>query len=129
MNQQEAYAVLQKASGIEVGDTVKVLREARYLEMGWAGVWVDGMIRPGGTGTITGVHANSVNVRAEGINGWIYHYPFFVLEVVKKREKEIIIGGNVVSFSADGGRIEVGCITIYFDKVKKIYERMMRLQG
>ena len=43
MNEQEAYSTLQRASGIKVGDTVKVMRKAKTYEMGWTTNWAPEM--------------------------------------------------------------------------------------
>lgn len=43
MSIQDAYLVMQKASGIEVGNKVRVLRKASTEEMGWDNSWPDSM--------------------------------------------------------------------------------------
>jgi len=76
-----AYRVMQAASGIEVGDTVKVLRSFKSYEMGF------------------GYHCNNQKCKYVGheaivdevdygivIGDW--SFPFFCLELVSKAPKE-----------------------------------------
>lgn len=120
MTTTEAYNTLQKASGIEVGDTVRVLRKAQQNEMGWGTYWAKMMDKTiGETFVVTEVR--------DGVG--IYNlsnycaYPFFVLELVIKGIKKITVKLNS-EYSAivtkDG--IEVGCqkfpLTVIDDLVK-----------
>ena len=80
MSIEEAYQIMAKASGIQVGDTVKVLRKAYDNEMGWSEVWTDSMdMLVGNSFIVKEVTKNGIYVvnRTWGL-------PFFVLEVLKK---------------------------------------------
>ena len=78
MNEQEAYLVLHKASGIKVGDRVKVLRKAADYEMGWGNSWVASMDGIVGTEGIVTLDDDSYGFEIDHAKG----YPFFVLEKV-----------------------------------------------
>lgn len=82
MNTREAYIIMQEASGIEVGDTVKVLRVAKTHEMGWDNSWVSRMEPTIGEIFVVDCLCNG----GEGIHnrGNDADYPFFVLEIVEK---------------------------------------------
>jgi len=81
MTEQEKYIAGQKASGIKVGDTVRVTRKAGTCEDGWATFW------PPASDDIVG-HTRVVdevdNAGALGVHltneCW---FPYFVLEIVK----------------------------------------------
>ena len=79
MNEREAYLVLHKASGIKVGDRVKVLRKAADYEMGWDNPWDNDDMTPtiGEELTVNGDMSED-GFHMEGG----YNYPFFVLEKV-----------------------------------------------
>ena len=82
LNLHAHYVALQKASGIKVGDTVKVLRKANSHEMGWNNKWTVEMDEfVGMTFIVEDLRA------ADGIglmqgNCGPYNFPFFVLEKV-----------------------------------------------
>jgi len=101
MNVEEAYRVMQEASGIQVGDTVKVLRKAKDYEMGWYNIWSDFMV-VGQTHKVLGVCEDGVKLRSrdDRPSSQIYHYPFFVLEVVKKAHT-ITIDGKDIALSEE----------------------------
>ena len=107
MTTTEAYNTLQKASGIEVGDTVKILRKAQKNEMGWASYWDETMNKSiGKTFVVTEIRDE------KGIYNPSNYctYPFFVLELVRKGDKEITIKLNSeYSAIVSKGGIEVGC--------------------
>lgn len=75
MTEQEKYSQGQKASGIEVGDTVRVVRKNERGEGGWDVCWAGTISAVGQVDRITetGVH----------IKNGVY-YPYFVLEIIKK---------------------------------------------
>ena len=105
MNIEEAYQIMSKESGINIGDTVKVIRKASDYEMGWATTWdpyMDKMI--GNEYTIS-----------EIVNG-VYHlddlcwFPFFVLEKIKSAkpahdfkpfDKVLVRDGNDATWKVD----------------------------
>ena len=78
MDIEEAYQIMSKESGINIGDTVKVIRKASDYEMGWVTTWDPYMNEMIG---------NEYTV-SEIVNG-VYHlddlcwFPFFVLEKIK----------------------------------------------
>jgi len=81
MTEQEKYIADQKASGIEVGDTVRVVRKAESRSRGWTATWVCEMDENVGRkmkvrGLYESQEVNGINL---GLN-----YPYFVLEIVKK---------------------------------------------
>ena len=91
MNIKEAYEVMQKASGIEVGDKVRVLRKFKNYEMGFKCIY----------GSAAGVKIGSeLEVKKVGTEGIKLiggdQFPFFVLEIVEKHkdEKMITIDGK-----------------------------------
>lgn len=87
---QDAYLVMQEASGIKVGDTVRVLRKAADYEMGWGNKWVDDRMD-----NYIGRECRVTNVVGDrGIlleDKWAF--PFFVLE---KTNRFIEINGHKV---------------------------------
>ena len=91
MNTKEAYQILQDASGIEAGDTVKVLRRAKNYEMGWGNSWTSDMDALVGE-NLTVRHLDKRN----GIKalGCCYYIPFFVLELVSKKQRPTIKVGD-----------------------------------
>lgn len=88
-NLSEAYLAMQEASGIKVGDTVRVLRKAADFEMGWGQVWdspkMDDYI--GRECEVTSVDGRSGVI----IGGWCF--PFFVLEKIADAPRFITING------------------------------------
>lgn len=85
-----AYLTLHKASGIEVGDKVKVIRLPESLEMGWNKNIIDRNTRY--IGEIFVVKSDDKNGGFEfytdiSATGIIF-FPFFCLELVKKGKKE-----------------------------------------
>lgn len=83
---QDAYLALQEASGIKVGDTVRVLRKAGNEEMGWASEWPSSCMDKyvGETGVV-GECNDSCGFRVQFPDGEGWSFPFFVLEKVAPR--------------------------------------------
>ena len=80
MNIDEAYQIMSKESGINVGDTVKVIRKAQSYEMGWQTAWdpyMDEMI--GKEYTVSEVFDGVYHLSD------LYWFPFFVLEKIKSK--------------------------------------------
>ena len=95
MNVEEAYLVMHKASGIQVGDTVKVLRKAENYEMGWFNVWPI-EIEPN-----LGYFRVTQDDKECGFRlNHRWRVPFFVLEVIKKAHT-ITIDGKDISLSEE----------------------------
>jgi hypothetical protein len=91
MTLQDAYLAMQEASGIKVGDTVRVLRKAGDEEMGWASDWpspcMDKYI--GDTGVVKECDgSDGFLVQFPGGKGW--RFPFFVLEKIASAPKRFI---------------------------------------
>ena len=125
---KEAYLKMQEASGIKIGDTVKVLRKAKRNEMGWGTTWNSGAMDKfiGKELVVTGFGS-----RVE--NGFMlddeFVYPFFVLEKVKDREvREVKISSDYTAKINDNGGIKVGCQNLDFDKVEEIYEACKKIK-
>ena len=87
---KEIYIKYQKASGLKVGDTVRVLRKASPHENGWNNFWVDSM-----NSNIDRIDKIRSIDGAVGITleSGIFNYPFFVLEKVAPKPKpmEVLI--------------------------------------
>lgn len=100
---KDAYLALSKASGIKVGDTVKVLRKAKDDEMGWSNSWtidMDGSI--GKTFTVKR-DDDYAGFRLDN-SGWGQSFPFFVLEKVVPpvpRSKSFYVEGALVKMEYD----------------------------
>lgn len=97
---KEAYKIMQKASGIKVGDRVRLLRKVSGEgEMGWHEGWCGDMSdRVGKIGTVIDVRDHTIDVNIQASH---FTYPFFVLEVVEpaKEEKMITVAGKEYSES------------------------------
>lgn len=77
-----AYEINQLASGIEVGDTVKVLETSSDFARGWVNTWTEDMTeKVGKTFRVSGIYGDS------GVSDGMFCYPYFVLEIVKKADK------------------------------------------
>lgn len=81
MNINEAYRVMQEASGIKVGDKVKVLRKAKNSEMGWGNAWVEEMDKTIGRTFLVIEIEKQAGIQLD-LNLCL-DFPFFVLEVVE----------------------------------------------
>ena len=86
MDIDEAYMMMQKESGIVVGDTVKVMRSCVTYEMGWQNTWeweMDNAV--GMIGIVKSVAHDGIEVKFDDIDE-AWNYPFFVLQVIGKSE-------------------------------------------
>lgn len=79
MDMQEIYLEGQRNCGLEVGDSVKVLRQPKSREYGWRDV-APSKDYKGVIGVIT--HITKWGVCVDFKNGDDYNYPYFVLEKV-----------------------------------------------
>lgn len=127
MELTSAYVKLSKASGIKVGDTVKVLRKAGTREMGWSNLWDSNDGGPeisdsmdncvGKTFKVTAVAVGADGIVLEGTG---YCFPFFVLEKMPKpkpvvpKEKSIQVNGALIGLKLSSS----GCdrINIHIDE-------------
>lgn len=88
MNLRDAYNRMQDACGIEVGDTVQVLRTAKTNEMGWGQNWVTTMDkRVGECGVVRYPATSDLGVSVIFDDGIGAYFPFFVLKLVEKKKK------------------------------------------
>ena len=83
----QAYSDAQEQCGLEVGDKVRVLRRASTEELGWGVGWAEPMDRS--IGEVFEIHTmhqfdGRANTGVRLSNS--FNYPFFVLELVEKRE-------------------------------------------
>jgi hypothetical protein len=94
---QDAYLAMQEASGIKVGDTVRVLRKAEEGEMGWTDDWASSMDEcVGKTGIVEGFRGDGgIRVNFSDDKRWeAWNFPFFVLEkIAEAPERFITING------------------------------------
>ena len=83
---RKAHQTMQENCGINVGDTVRVLRKAETQEMGWTADWNPDMDKCiGKQGVVTYIHSSSAVL---GIEVLCWNFPFFVLEKVKDAEPQ-----------------------------------------
>jgi len=90
---QTIYVEHQKASGLKVGDKVRILRKAKDYENGWDNSWAHPMNRSiGQIDTIISVHDNTgIQLKSDG-----YDYPFFVLRKVQLEPTKVLRNGKWV---------------------------------
>ncbi len=103
MDIKQAYAIMQKASGIEVGDEVKILRTAKRGEMGWYGLCDNTRMQKlnlGRTLKVTNIaYGEHGYIELKSYNGGRTFVPFFVLEIIEKAKKEKMITIDGKEFS------------------------------
>jgi hypothetical protein len=124
---RSAYLALQAASGIEVGDIVKVLRTAKNNEMGWGEFWdkeMDSFV--GGKHKVKAIYKTPEC----GITIEEWNFPFFVLELVSKAPKTVKVKLNdsyeaVVSLD----KVQVGCQTFSTSKIEELAKALASLQN
>jgi hypothetical protein len=125
MSIEEAYIQMQKECGIEVGDTVKVLRKAKDYEMGWSNSWVGCMdVLVGETFKVKFSGGGGVQLSND------YCVPFFVLELVSKSPKVVKVKLNenhTAEVSKDG--IKVGCQTFPIGIVEELEKAIKSLEN
>lgn len=94
MSLPESYQELQEACGINVDDTVRVLRKVASHALGWGVGWADGMDSfVGKVGRVTRTH-RSYGVKVLFPNGVDFNFPFFVLEKVEGELHTICVDGG-----------------------------------
>jgi len=122
------YEAMQAETGLKVGDKVKILRASERGEWGWDVDWNDSRMANtiGQTGKIAMIHDRYISVYFDSGQQW--GYPFFVLELIEPAKKlplPIRLNGDSGSYQAEfkeDGSISVGCQTIDFEAIKKIYK-------
>lgn len=99
MDIKEAYEIMQRECGIEVGDTVKILRAniENELDSNTAYHTEAEISKRGRHGVVIEVEDGYIDVLTT-LNE-PYRIPFFVLEVIKKAEKENMITVNGKEYS------------------------------
>jgi len=82
MASEKSYLKGHKASGLKVGDKVKIVRKAKDFEKGWSTVWIGSM-----DGTVNTMGTITSDDREYGfmIDKNAY-YPYFVLEKVVSKK-------------------------------------------
>lgn len=109
MDIREAYKVMQSQCGIEVGDKVRVLREARSYEMGWGPVWNGEMTDAVGEVCTVLEVGESSGFKLDG-HGRCWWFPFFVLELVEKAKRSVdVILNEGYTATVFPDKIKVGC--------------------
>ena len=98
----EDYLAAHKASGLKVGDKVRVMRKAVSREGGWDASWNDEYMTPfvGGVFTIWS-DRQEIGFELER-NGEYFYFPYFVLEKV---EPKVIW----VNLNEEAGKYEPHC--------------------
>jgi hypothetical protein len=87
---QEFFSMMQYASDIKVGDVVIVFRGAISYEMGWGDEWVEQMNDfVGKYCKVVGIDRH-LGIRIQSIeNGTSWNFPFFVLQKIEDKSKNI----------------------------------------
>ncbi len=89
MTDVEKYIAGQKACGIEVGDTVRVVRKAKNREGSWFDSWVSSMDDTVGENMeVNKIHSGSGGLQLRNSH-FSRNYPYFVLEIVKKKDGSV----------------------------------------
>lgn len=83
-----SYDKGQKASGIEVGDEVKVLRPAEGHEDGWMNSWCDQMDEMVGEvfEVLSKDYGSGFELSGLSKHGRTFCFPYFVLEVIEESD-------------------------------------------
>lgn len=74
---------------IEVGSTVRVIRRAKQGEDGWRAVWAEGMDAIVGEAGVVKGFVGDAGVRVRFNEKFSWSLPYFVLEKVESKEKEM----------------------------------------
>ena len=109
---KEAYKTLGRVANFKVGDKVKILRKADSCELGWCASWQSQMDR------FVGKEGKIVNILECGcpsveIDGEVWSYPWFVLELVEpvSEKHTIIVNGKSTEVSEEA-----------FNEIKNLFE-------
>lgn len=119
-----AHLALALASGLAVGDKVKVLRPFKKGELGTDLDYDKDMDDSIGEELeITGIYNNGTHFEVEDT----YEWPFFCLQKINDPlcVRDINGDGDDADIAMDGSRVEVGCNTITFEKVEAVYQAMV----
>ena len=115
-----------KATGLKVGDTVKVLRKAESYELGWKTCWVS-MMNPS-----VGKEYKVRKIDSFGATLNDGHFfPLHILEIVKRGVELPVFylkDGYEVKVQEDGSLV-VGCQTVSNDLLNKITDAANKVKG
>lgn len=134
---RDHYAALQKASGIEPGDVVRILRVCNDQEMGWGCTWNVRMDKTVGMKGTVRCRSNTdgIEVEFDKMVGdrQCWWYPFFALEIVEKRPQKVEVCLNS-EYSAEvyKDKIVVGCQTFdpsIIEKLAKAHKSLHTSKG
>ncbi len=122
------YSAIQKAFVSEMklkkGDRVKVMRkpiftkrdDASTMEYNWPCVWPTPMDKHvGKTYRVWSIDSNGIRLDND------YYYPVFVLHKVEDAIEPIKINHTYSAEIKDNGDVKVGCTTVSYAILKKIY--------
>lgn len=103
---EKAYLEMQKGCGINVGDSVEVLREASSHELGWNNSWNHYMSDSiGKTLKVTNIDDFGIRLLNDKCNGLGYEFPFFVLrKVAKSKTVKVICEGKETEISRESAK-------------------------
>lgn len=126
---EAAYAAMQANSGIEVGDTVRVLRVAADKEYGWGNVWDNDMDKT--VGRTMKVKSLDATGGVELDNG--FGYPVHVLALVKKAKpafKPVTVKLNKDYAAVIGEKqVQVGCQSFTHATILALAEQVKIVQA
>ena len=99
MTIEKAYETMQAECGIEVGDTVKILRTNRSNELGSSCVFhtESELGRSGRIGIVLKMLSRSIFVKMPNDN--LFEMPFFILEVIEKVKPKNMLTVNGKEYS------------------------------
>ena len=117
MNIQEAYLILHKASGLKVGDKVRIVRSFEKNEHGVSQGWDAEMEECIGKEGEIARDLDEKGFRVMCPRSWVW--PFYCLERVAP--EPILINGDVVEFGEDG--LQVGHVHVPKETLQAIYDR------
>lgn len=119
----EHYNALQKECGINIGDTVKVLRAAKHYELGWGTTWEEEMsLMVGKTLKVVDIQEDDGIYLEDGL-----FYPFFVLEVVKKGFTPInVVLNDSYTAVVHPDKVVVGCQEFKPDAILALADAVKR---
>ena len=126
MDLKEAYLTLHKASGLKVGDEVRIVRVPFATDNGQPFFANHGSLKG-----MRGLVGKQVIITEDKVDnggrfiiesGLYFNWPFYCLELIKKAEPVIKIGCETVTFTESG--IKVGSQEVTIETIDKIHERI-----
>lgn len=94
------YIEAQEASGLKIGDIVKVVRKAKDGEKGWDNSWIDDRMFIGDVGVIKSIDNEGITIFNNR-----YKFPYFVLEKVTKEEPKVY--KYILTLTSEGGIVNL----------------------